>query len=633
MFVRDSVETWLPAINRLLTVPGAGDVVVAVPGDAATARQQLPDDPRVTCVVAMSFSAALREAADDSDEALLVMVAPVLLPLDGLAPALDALAADARIATVSFLSNSAGYLSFPYRNSPTPYAITGYDESTLTRRLRELGPVVPPAPVTVPSGAACLLNPHAVVMTGGPHPEFDLHPEVALIDLGLRAQRRGLTSVLDSMTYLTRPWELGKWGTELTSIHDLRMLLNKHHHFFPVLFDAQRHDKDAPIEMAMNTARAKVEGLRVVVDGSCLGPIENGTQVQTLALVHALASRDDVHSVILGVPGSIPRYAEPYLATPKVSTVVTTDNKFAGLDGADVIHRPFQPGEGLPWQRWRSLAERVVVTVQDLIAYGIGAYHFTPEEWVSYRTELEKACRRSDGVVVISHDVHDQMTHQQMAVERSRMFVVENGTDHVSGGEATAMPAEFVSRGWASRPFMVVLGANYSHKNRDLAVRMWRELRDRGHGIGLVLAGVSVAQGSSRIAEASIVSDGGEEPLSLADVTSEERNWLLRHADLCVYPTAAEGFGLVPFEAARFGTPTLHAGFGPLSEVMPDSPVVAKSWTPDHLADAAELLLSDPGLAARQVESVLSSGAHYTWDRTAAGLVEAYRDLLSRPRH
>lgn len=632
MFVRGSVDDWLPAVTRLLTVPGAGGIVLAVPGDVGWARSRMPDDDRISCVVALSFATTLLDLSREGDLPLLVMTAPVLLPADGLGPALNALRADARVATVSFLANSAGYLSFPYRNGPTAYAITGYDETTLTRRLRDLAPVMAPAPITVPAGAACLVAPHAVTMTGGPHPEFDLQPEVSLMDLALRSQRRGLKSVLDSMTYVSRPWELGRWGQELTTIHEVRMLLNKHHHFFPSLFDTQRTDKNAPIEMAMNTARAKVQGLRVVIDGSCLGPIENGTQVQTLALARALAERDDVHSVTLGVPGAIPRYADPYLDTPKISTVLTTDNKFEGVEGADIVHRPFQPGDGLPWARWRQLGERVVVTVQDLIAYGIGAYHFTPEDWLSYRSNLEKACRRSDASVVISHDVRDQMLLEQLPVERDRMFVIENGTDHMSGSEATSMPAEIVARGWASRPFMVVLGANYSHKNRDLAVRMWRELRERGHGIGLVLAGVSVAQGSSRIAEAAATTDGGEQPLTLADVTSEERNWLLRHAELCVYPTAAEGFGLVPFEAARFGTPTLHAGFGPLDEVMPDAPVVATSWRPADLADAAERLLADPALGKRQVESVLASGDRYTWARTAAGLVECYRELLSRPR-
>lgn len=632
MFARESVENWLPAVSRLLKVPGAGEIVLAVPDNVGRARSLMPDDDRISCVAARSFATTLLDLSRKGDLPLLVMTSPVLLPADGITPALEALRADARIATVSFLSNSAGYLSFPDRNAATAYAITGYDETTLTRRLRDLGPATAPAPITVPAGAACLVARHAVTMTGGPHPEFDLQPEVSLMDFALRSQRRGLKSVLDSMTFVNRPWELGRWGQEQTAIHDVRMLLSKHHHFFPALFDAQRTDKDAPIEMAMNTARSKVRGLRIVIDGSCLGPIENGTQVQTLALARALAERDDVQSVTLGVPGPIPRYAHPYLDTPKMSTVLTQDNKFAGIEGADIVHRPFQPGDGLPWSRWRQVGERVVVTIQDLIAYGIGAYHFTPEDWLAYRRNLEKSCRRSDATVVISHDVRDQMLLEKLPVERDRMFVVENGTDHMSGAEATSMPAEIVARGWASRPFMVVLGADYSHKNRDLAVHMWRELRERGHGIGLVLAGVSVAQGSSRVAEAAATRGDDEEPLTLADVTSEERNWLLRHADVCVYPTAAEGFGLVPFEAARFGTPTLHAGFGPLDEVMPDAPVVAVSWRPTDLADAAERLLADPALAKRQVESVLSSGDHYTWTRTAAGLVECYRELLSRPR-
>ncbi len=70
----------------------------------------------------------------------------------------------------------------------------------------------------------------------------------------------------------------------------------------------------------------------------------------------------------------------------------------------------------------------------------------------------------------------------------------------------------------------------------------------------------------------------------LPDLPSPERNWLMRHADLVLYPSSAEGFGLVPFEAARFGTPTLFTRFGPLQELAPDIPVAAEDWSPDTLA-------------------------------------------------
>ena len=119
--------------------------------------------------------------------------------------------------------------------------------------------------------------------------------------------------------------------------------------------------------------------------------------------------------------------------------------------------------------------------------------------------------------------------------------------------------------------------------------------------------------------------------VTLPDVTSEERNWLLRHASICLYPTSNEGFGLVPFEAARFGTPTVFTRVGPLAEVLDGVPVVSSSWDPAELAACCQRLLDDPQLAEEQVAATLKCGSRYTWDETAARLVRAYRELLAQP--
>ena len=176
----------------------------------------------------------------------------------------------------------------------------------------------------------------------------------------------------------------------------------------------------------------------------------------------------------------------------------------------------------------------------------------------------------------------------------------------------------------------MVLGANYSHKNRDLAIRVYSVLREQNPSLGLVLAGVAVAEGSSRVLEAIELRDASG-VVTLPDVTSEERNWLLRHASICLYPTSNEGFGLVPFEAARFGTPTVFTRVGPLAEVLDGVPVVASSWDPEELAACCQRLLDDPQLAEEQVAATLKCGSRYTWDETAARLVRAYRELLAQP--
>ena len=117
----------------------------------------------------------------------------------------------------------------------------------------------------------------------------------------------------------------------------------------------------------------------------------------------------------------------------------------------------------------------------------------------------------------------------------------------------------------------------------------------------------------------------------LGHVSAEERNWLLRHAAVVLYPSSAEGFGLVPYEAARFGTPTVLVPVGPLADLGGRLPVVAADWSQTELADATAALLSQPGLAAEQVRAVIAAGSAQTWDAAATTLVSVYHRLLARP--
>ena len=146
----------------------------------------------------------------------------------------------------------------------------------------------------------------------------------------------------------------------------------------------------------------------------------------------------------------------------------------------------------------------------------------------------------------------------------------------------------------------------------------------------LVLAGPSVPYGGSRNSERQHLSDDGD-VVFLPNVSSRERNWLFRHAAVVLYPTSAEGFGLVPFEAARFGSPTVTVGFGPLLETSADVPVVASSWDPRELADCVERLVDDPVLRREQVSATLTAADRYSWRRTAEELLQMYRVLLARP--
>jgi glycosyltransferase involved in cell wall biosynthesis len=257
-------------------------------------------------------------------------------------------------------------------------------------------------------------------------------------------------------------------------------------------------------------------------------------------------------------------------------------------------------------------------------------YHESADQWFDYRTATRDSTAAVDGIVASSADTARQIGLERLSIDEQRLFMVPAGVDHLRGDEPEQEPAELLARGFTSQPFMLVLGTNYTHKNRDLAIRVAHELGQRGVGLALVMAGALVPFGSSRSAEA-IAWSPGDPVYTIPDVTSEERNWLLRHAELVLYPSGAEGFGFIPHEAAAFGTPTVVVPFGPFEERMSGLPVAPADWSVDSLADACVALLSDPALSEAQVEAIALGMPLYDWDRCAESLMGVYRSLLVRP--
>ena len=98
-----------------------------------------------------------------------------------------------------------------------------------------------------------------------------------------------------------------------------------------------------------------------------------------------------------------------------------------------------------------------------------------------------------------------------------------------------------------------------------------------------------------------------------------------------MYLTSAEGFGLVPHEAAAFGTPTVFVPFGPLGERFPNLPAAPADWGLEELANSADMLLRDPALAQQQIDAILQDTKRYDWQDTAAGVLDVYRAVLARP--
>ena len=101
-------------------------------------------------------------------------------------------------------------------------------------------------------------------------------------------------------------------------------------------------------------------------------------------------------------------------------------------------------------------------------------------------------------------------------------------------------------------------------------------------------------------------------------------------ADLFVYPSEIEGFGLPVLEAMAAGVPTIALRRNVFEEVAGDAITYAEAGTATQLGAAMAALLDDNQLRARLRRRGLERASTFSWTRTAQRTLEVLVDVASR---
>lgn len=111
-------------------------------------------------------------------------------------------------------------------------------------------------------------------------------------------------------------------------------------------------------------------------------------------------------------------------------------------------------------------------------------------------------------------------------------------------------------------------------------------------------------------------SEAGVLPLGVVDEMTKAR--ALRAADIFLFPTKYEGFGLAPREAMRYGLATMVSRHVPLDGIEDRNAIrVVQSDDPGDYASELAELIADPALRRQMGEAAKACGASFSYDRMA----------------
>jgi len=271
---------------------------------------------------------------------------------------------------------------------------------------------------------------------------------------------------------------------------------------------------------------------------------------------------------------------------------------------------------------------RTVLTIHDLAFMRIPEVH-TRLRVILTPQFVRKSVARADAILAVSEHTKNDIV-DLFNVDPSKITVTYNGVDHrLFHPQQDSLFIEKVMRQYGIiKPYVYYLGTIEPRKNVDILVKAFVYVNEKlGGNFQLVLTGKkgwkvdALMQDITKMAET-------RDLVYTGYVTDEEKAALYNGAELFVYPSQYEGFGIPVVEAMACGCPVITTNVSSLPEVAGTAGILVPPGDLDALADGIIKILCDQDLRKRMSEASLIQAAEFTWQRTAAVTKSVYEKLL-----
>ncbi len=251
----------------------------------------------------------------------------------------------------------------------------------------------------------------------------------------------------------------------------------------------------------------------------------------------------------------------------------------------------------------------------------------TPEFQKKFAKLLRQAAERSDRVITLSRATADLLV-RHCGTPPERIRVIPGGVDLprrvLSEAERQAVRERL---GGLGRYLALCVGAIQTRKNTLNAVRALAQLPA---SYKLVLAG-SEGPGGESVIEFIRREKLDSRVIRLGDVSTAWLPTLYQAANVLLFPSLEEGFGLPVLEAMAAGTPVVTSQTSCLPEVGGDAALYADPFDTTDIADKVRRAVEDDMLRQEMIRRGLERARQFTWRRAAEETLKVYRELVGAP--
>ncbi len=270
-----------------------------------------------------------------------------------------------------------------------------------------------------------------------------------------------------------------------------------------------------------------------------------------------------------------------------------------------------------------------VVTIHDL------SYHVHPERCPPVRRQYWYAMTRrtvkiADFIITISENSRRDIIRYFPHAEPRIRVVAEAAHKRFQKLDISRENSALgrLEEKLAGRPYVLYLGTLEPGKNVARTVRAFDAIAgqfpdhllvlagDKGWFYGSVFQAIEGAKNRDRIQYVGHVSD-------------TEAVHLFNFADLFVFPSLYEGFGLPPLEAMACGCPVVTSNSSSIPEVVGDAAIMVNPKADRDLAAAMARVLESASLRSEMAQAGIEQASQFSWEKCAEQTLEVYREAAA----
>jgi glycosyltransferase involved in cell wall biosynthesis len=287
--------------------------------------------------------------------------------------------------------------------------------------------------------------------------------------------------------------------------------------------------------------------------------------------------------------------------------------KAAEKDGVDLF---FSPSYILPLKISKKI--RTAVTIHDI------SYEAHPE-WFSWQNNIllrfvsKKSAQRADIILTPSEFTKKEiLKHYQVNLDK--IFVVPLAADEKFKqieNENKAIKEKYKIK----NKFIFYIGAIFNRRFIPECVESFKQIAKKFPEHQFLISGTNYTHpfvDIDYIIKKANEDIGREVILKIDYVDENDLVYLYNGADLFIWLSSYEGFGLPPLEALACGTPIITTKMGSLAESVGESAVfVGNPENAQEISEAMERVLSDESLSNELTKKGLVQAQKFSWQKTA----------------